>query len=349
MRSARSAIARLSALIGLAACLVIAARAPAWAGPTIEAIKRNGVLTCGVNTGVAGFSLPDAQGHWTGFDVDMCRAVAAAVLGDANKVKFVPLSAQQRFTALQTGEVDMLSARSTWSLVRDASLGLNFLTIVFYDGQSFMVPRKLGITQGKQLAGATICTQTGTTSELNLADYLRTNKLDAKTVVIEDRDGVEQAYFSGRCDAFSTDATSLAATRAGRAGVAASDHIILDERISKEPLSPAVRHGDDEFFDVAKWCIFALINAEEKGVGMQNVDAALASEDPEVKRLLGTTPGMGKALGLDEQWAYRIIKQVGNYGDIYARNLGPGTPLNLERGPNALWSKGGLLYAPPIR
>jgi general L-amino acid transport system substrate-binding protein len=318
------------------------------AGPTVEAMRRNGVLSCGVSTGVAGFSMADAQGRYAGFDVDICRAIAAAILGDAGKVKYVPLSAQQRFTALQSGEVDVLSNRATWTLVRDASLGINFLPIVFYDGQSFLVPKRLGITQGRELAGATICVQTGTTSELNLTDFLRANHLEAKTVVIEDRDGIEQAYFSGRCDAFTTDATSLAATRAGRAANAA-DHVILSERISKEPLAPAVRHGDDEFFDIAKWVIFALINAEEKGLTSANVDAALASEDPEIKRLLGTIPGAGKALGLDEQWAYRIIKQVGNYGEIHDRNVGIGTPLNLERGLNALWSKGGLIYAPPVR
>jgi len=332
----------------LVAALVLSARGAAVAGQTVDTIRRNGALTCGVSTGVAGFSMPDAQGRWSGFDVDMCRAVAAAILGDADKVKYMPLSAQQRFTALQSGEVDMLSNRATWTLVRDASLGINFLPIVFYDGQSFLVPRKLGLKEGRELAGATICVQTGTTSELNLSDFLRANHLDARTVVIEDRDGVEQAYFSGRCDAFTTDATSLAATRAGRAA-ATDDHVILAERISKEPLAPAVRHGDDEFFDIAKWTIFALVDAEEKGLGMKTVEAALTSDDPEIKRMLGVTPGAGKALGLDEQWLYRIIKQVGNYGEIHDRNVGIGTPLNLERGLNALWSHGGLIYAPPVR
>ncbi|MBI3516064.1 MAG: amino acid ABC transporter substrate-binding protein [Proteobacteria bacterium] len=318
------------------------------AGPTMDAIKRAGVLSCGVSTGVAGWSQPDSQGRWTGFDVDMCRAIAAAVLGDASKVKFVPLSAQQRFTALQTGEIDVLSSRATWSLIRDASLGINFLTISFYDGQGFLVPKKLNLKSAKELAGASICVQPGTTSELNLADYMRSNNLNARTVVIEDRDAVEQAYFSGRCDSFSTDATSLAATRAAKAA-SADDHVILPDRISKEPLAQAVRHGDDEFFDIAKWSIYALINAEEKGVTSANVDEMLKNEDPEIKRLLGTTPGMGKALGLDEQWAYRIIKQVGNYGDIFERNVGINTPLHLERGQNALWTQGGLIYAPPIR
>jgi general L-amino acid transport system substrate-binding protein len=342
------AIGRVLGGAGLVAALASSMVGGASASQTVDAIRRNGVLTCGVSTGVAGFSMPDAQGNWAGFDVDMCRAVAAAILGDAGKVRFVPLSAQQRFTALQTGEVDMLSSRATWTLIRDASLGINFLPIVFYDGQSFMVPRKLGIKTGRELAGATICVETGTTSELNLADFLRGNHLDARTVVVEGRDGVEQAYFSGRCDAFSTDATSLAATRAGRAA-SVDDHVILAERISKEPLAPAVRHGDDEFFDIAKWSIFILVNAEEKGLGATTVDAALTSDDPEIKRILGVTPGMGKALGLDDKWAYWIIKQVGNYGEIHDRNVGPGTPLNLERGLNALWTHGGLIYAPPVR
>jgi general L-amino acid transport system substrate-binding protein len=339
---------RTMGLLGVAALGWLGLAESAGAGPTVEAIRRNGVMACGVSTGVAGWSLADSQGRWNGFDVDICKAIAAAVIGDANKVKFVPLSAQQRFTALQTGEVEVLSSRATWSLIRDASLGINFLPISFYDGQSFMVPRKLNIKTARELAGGTICVQPGTTSELNLADYMRTNKLEAKTLTIEDRDAVEQAYLAGRCDSFSTDATSLAGTRAGRAA-AVEDHVILAERISKEPLAQAVRHGDDEFFDIGKWTVFALINAEEKGVTSANVDEALKSDDPEIKRMLGVTAGMGKALGLDEQWAYRVIKQVGNYGEIFERNVGLNTPLKLERGLNALWTNGGLIYAPPIR
>jgi len=348
MPSARGIVHAGFALVAGLLFLWVDPARPAIAGPTVEAMRSKGALACGVSTGVAGWSQPDAQGHWTGFDVDVCRAIAAAVLGDADKVTYVPLSAQQRFTALQAGEVDVLSNRATWSLIRDASLGINFLTIVFYDGQSFLVPKKLGLKTARQLAGATICVQPGTTSELNLADYLRTNHVDAKVLTIEDRDSVEQAYFSGRCDAFSTDATSLAATRAGRAQ-SADDHVILPERISKEPLSPAVRHGDDEFFDIAKWSVYALIDAEEKGVTSANVDQMLKSDDPEIQRMLGVTPGMGKALGLDDQWAYRIIKQVGNYGEIFERNVGINTPLHLERGQNALWTQGGMIYAPPIR
>jgi general L-amino acid transport system substrate-binding protein len=341
-------VGRGIAVAGLSAAVLVGIAATAAAGPTVEAIRKNGVLACGVSTGVFGWSLADKEGKWAGFDVDMCRAIAAAVLGDANKVKYQPLSAQQRFTALATGEVDVLSSRATWTLIRDASLGLNFLPIAFYDGQGFMVPKKLNLKSAKELAGASICVQTGTTSELNVADWLRSNKIEAKTVVIEDRDTIEAAYLSGRCDSFSTDATSLAATRAGRAAVV-DDHVILPDRISKEPLAQAVRHGDDEFFDIGKWSIFALIDAEEMGITSANVDEKLKSEDPETKRLLGTSPGMGKALGLDEQWAYRIIKQVGNYGEIFERNVGINTPLHLERGQNALWTHGGLIYAPPIR
>ena len=348
MPSAKGIVHAGSAFVVGLLVLVSGLGGPAAASPTVDAIRSKGSLACGVSTGVAGWSQPDSQGHWTGFDVDMCRAIAAAVLGDANKVKYVPLSAQQRFTALQAGEVDVLSNRATWSLIRDASLGIDFLTIVFYDGQSFLVPKKLNLKNARELAGATICVQPGTTSELNLADYLRTNHVDAKVLTIEDRDAVEQAYFSGRCDAFSTDATSLAATRAGRAA-SADDHVILPERISKEPLSPAVRRGDEEFFAIAKWCMYAVIDAEEKGIDSANVDQMLKSEDPEIQRMLGATPGMGKALGLDEQWAYRIIKQVGNYSEIFERNVGIKTPLHLERGPNALWTHGGLIYAPPIR
>ena len=339
---------RTMGLLGIAALGWLCLAHGAAAGPTVEAIKRNGVMACGVSTGVSGWSLPDTQGRWSGFDVDICKAIAAAVIGDANKVKYVPLSAQQRFTALQTGEVEVLSSRATWSLIRDASLGINFLPISFYDGQSFLVPRKLGIKTGKELAGATICVQPGTTSELNLADFLRVNKIQARQVTIEERDAVEAAYLNGRCDAFTTDATSLAATRAGRAAVA-DDHVILAERISKEPLAQAVRHGDDEFFDIGKWTVFVLIDAEEKGVSSANVDEMLKSENPTIKRILGVTPGMGKALGVDEKWVYAIVKQVGNYGESFDRNLGQKSPLRIDRGLNRLWKDGGLMYAPPIR
>ena len=331
----------------LAATALVALAAPAVAGPMLDKVKAQG-LTCGVSTGLAGFSLADSQGKFTGLDVDICRAIAAAVTGDANKVKFVPLSAQQRFTALQSGEVDLLSRNTTWTLQRDTQLGLNFAPTTYYDGQGFMVNKKLGVKSAKELNGATVCVQPGTTTELNLADYFRAQKMQFKPVVIEKLDEVEAAYFSGRCDVYTTDASGLAATRVSKAPNP-QDQVILPEIISKEPLAPAVRHGDDEFFDIVKWTIYALLEAEEKGIGSKNVDEMLKSEDPTIKRLLGATEGMGKSLNLDEKWAYNAVKQVGNYGEIYERNVGKDSPLKLERGLNDLWTKGGLMYAPPIR
>lgn len=321
---------------------------PAFAGPTLDKVKDQGTIVCGVSTGLAGFSLADSQGKFTGLDVDFCRALAAAVLGDANKVKFAPLSAQQRFTALQSGEVDLLSRNTTWTLQRDTQLGLDFAPTMYYDGQGFMVPKKLGVKSAKELNGATVCVQPGTTTELNLADFFRANKMQFKPVVIEKLDEVESAFFSGRCDAYTTDASGLAATRVSKAPNP-DDYVILPEIISKEPLAPAVRHGDNEWFDIVKWTVYALIEAEEKGVTSKNVDQMLKSDDPNVKRLLGVTPGMGKSLGLDEKWAYNAIKQVGNYGEIFDRNVGKNSPLKLERGLNDLWTRGGLQYAMPIR
>jgi general L-amino acid transport system substrate-binding protein len=320
----------------------------AQAGPTLDAVKKNGVLSCGVSTGLAGFSLADSQGRYTGLDVDVCRMVAAAVLGDASKVKFVPLSSQQRFTAIQSGEVEILSRTTTWTLQRDTQLGLNFAPVVYYDGQGFMVPKKLGLKSAKELKGATVCVQPGTTTELNLADFFRANKIDFKPVVIEKLEEVEAAYFSGRCDAYTTDRSGLAATRIGKASNP-DDHVILPEVISKEPLAPAVRHGDDEWFDIVKWTVFAAIEAEEDGITSKNVDEKLKTDDPNVKRILGVTPGMGKAIGLDEKWAYNIVKLVGNYGEIFDRNVGKDSPLKLERGLNDLWTRGGLMYAMPVR
>jgi general L-amino acid transport system substrate-binding protein len=320
----------------------------AQAGPTLDGVKKNGVLSCGVSTGLTGFSQADSQGRYTGLDVDVCRMVAAAVLGDASKVKFVPLSSQQRFTAIQSGEVEILSRTTTVTLSRDTQLGLNFAPVVFYDGQGFMVPKKLGLKSAKELKGATVCVQPGTTTELNLADFFRANKLDFKPVVIEKLDEVEAAYFSGRCDAYTTDRSGLAATRIGKASNP-DDHVILPEVISKEPLAPAVRHGDDEWFDIVKWSIYAAIEAEEDGITAKNVDEKLKTDDPNVKRLLGVTPGMGKAMGLDEKWAYNIVKQVGNYGEVFDRNVGKDSPLKLERGLNDLWTRGGLMYAMPVR
>jgi general L-amino acid transport system substrate-binding protein len=322
--------------------------APAQAGPSLDKIKQAGNLVCGVQTGVAGFAQPDSQGKYSGFNVDICRAISAAIFGDPDKVKYVPLTAQQRFTALQSGEVDMLSNNTTWTLQRDTELGFDFAPIVFYDGQGFMVAKKLNVKSAKELNGATVCVQPGTTTELNLADYFRSNKMEYKPVVIEKVDEVVGAFFSGRCDAFTTDSSALAAVRVGRASNP-DDYVILPERISKEPLAPVVRHGDNQWHDIVDWVIFAMMEAEEKGITQKNVDEMTKSEDPSIKRMLGTTPGMGKALGLDEKWAYNAIKLVGNYGEIFDKHLGLGSPLKLERGYNNLWTKGGLIYPPPIR
>jgi len=320
----------------------------AHAGATLDAIKQRGEVNCGVSTGVAGFSIADSQGKYTGLDVDVCRAISAAIFGTGDKVKFFPLSAQQRFSALQSGAVDLLSRNTTWTLTRDTALGLNFTVTTYYDGQGFMVPKKLGVKSAKELNGATVCVQPGTTTELNLSDYFRANKMTFKPVVISDLAEIEAAFFSGRCDVYTTDASGLASTRAVKASNP-DDYIILPEIISKEPLAPAVRHGDDEWFDIVKWAIYALIEAEEKGVNQANVDQMKTSDDPVIKRLLGTTPGMGKALGLGEDWAYNELKAVGNYGDIFERNVGVKTPLKLPRGLNALWTSGGLIYAMPVR
>jgi general L-amino acid transport system substrate-binding protein len=320
----------------------------AEAGPTLDKVKQAGQISCGVPTGVAGFAAPDSQGHWAGFDVDICRALSAAIFGAADKVKYVPLTAQQRFTALQSGEVDLLSNNTTDTLQRDTALGLNFAPVVFYDGQGFMVPKKLGIKSAKDLNGATICVQPGTTTELNLADYFRANKMEFKPVVIEKIDEALNAFFSGRCDVYTGDASAVNANRLSQAPNP-DDYIILPERISKEPLAPVVRHGDEEWNDIVRWVVYALIEAEEKGITSKNVDDMAKSDDPNIKRMLGVTPGMGKALGLDEKWAYNEIKLVGNYGEVFDRTLGKDTELKFDRGLNNLWTHGGLMYAMPIR
>jgi general L-amino acid transport system substrate-binding protein len=322
---------------------------PAHAGKTLDAIKARGQVVCGVNTGLAGFSAADSQGNWTGLDVDVCRAVAAAVLGDGTKVKFVPLNAQQRFTALQSGEIDVLSRNTTWTLTRDASLGLHFTGVTYYDGQGFMVPVKSKIKSAKQLKGATVCVQSGTTTEKNLTDYSRANNLGIKPVVFEKVEAATGAYFSGRCQAYTTDASGLASVRNKEAKNPA-DHVILPELISKEPLGPSVRRGDDEWFAIVKWVVYGLIEAEEYGITQGNVDKMLAeSQDPVVLRVLGKSEDTGKLLGLDRNWMVNALKAVGNYGEIFERNVGPKTPLNLPRGTNNLWNKGGLMYAPPVR
>ena len=329
--------------------LLAALSAPAHAGKTIDAIKARGQLVCGVNTGLAGFSQADSAGNWSGLDVDVCRAIAASLLGDPAKVKWVPLSAQQRFAALQSGEVDVLSRNTTWTLTRDVSLGLNFTGVTYYDGQGFMVPVKSKIKNAKQLKNATVCVQSGTTTEKNLTDFSRANNLGIKPIVFEKLEATNAAYFSERCQAYTTDASGLASIRNKEAKNPA-DHLILPDLISKEPLGPAVRRGDDEFFAIAKWVVFGLIEAEDYGVTQANVEAMQRdSKDPVVGRLLGTTEDIGKLLGLDKDWLVRALKATGNYGEIFERNVGPKSPLGLPRGSNNLWSKGGLIYAPPVR
>ena len=316
-------------------------------GLTLRKVMKNKSLSCGVTSGVPGFSSPDSKGRWKGLEVDICRAIAAAVFGDPDKVKYVSLSAQARFTALQSGEVDVLSRVTTWTLGRDTSQGLNFGPTTFYDGQAFMVRKKDNIKSVKDLGGASICTQQGTTTELNMADYFRANRIKVKTLTFESRDEVNQAFFKGRCDALTTDSSGLAAEKSKVKN--ANDYLILPEIISKEPLGPAVRHGDDHWLDVVKWVIFAMITADGWGMTSQNIDSFKKDNNPNIKRFLGIIKGNGKSLGLSETWAYNIVKKVGNYGEIFERNVGKNTPLKLERGLNAHWSKGGLMYAPPMR
>ncbi|HMC16565.1 MAG TPA: amino acid ABC transporter substrate-binding protein [Albitalea sp.] len=341
-------ISRLAAAVGVAAVAASLAT-PAHAGKTLDTIKQRGTINCGVSTGVAGFSAPDSQGNWSGLDVDTCHALAAAVLGDAKKVNFVPLNSQQRFAALQSGEVDLLARNTTWTLTRDASLGFHFTTVTYYDGQGFLVPKKLKITSPKQLKNAEVCVQSGTTNEKNVADYFRANNIKIKPVVFEGFEASFKAFFAGRCQAYTTDVSGLAGLR-NKEAKNPDDYVILPDLISKEPLGPLVRRGDDEWFADVKWVIYALIEAEEYGLTQANVDEQKASsKDPVVQRILGTSEDTGKLLGLDKDWAYRAIKAVGNYGEIFERNAGPKSVLKLPRGANNLWSKGGLIYAPPVR
>jgi general L-amino acid transport system substrate-binding protein len=317
------------------------------AAGTLDDVKAKGTISCGVSQGLAGFSLADAKGEWTGLDVDFCRAVAAAVFNDATKVKFVPLSAKDRFTALQSGDIDILSRNTTWTMNRDTKQGLKFAGVMYYDGQGFMVRKSLNVTSALQLDGASVCTQTGTTTELNLADYFRSKNMKYEIVSFEKNDDVVKAYDSGRCDVFTTDASGLYAERVKLTNPA--DHIVLPEIISKEPLGPVVRQGDDAWFNVVKWTYFALLNAEELGVTKANVDEMLNSQNPEVRRLLGKEGTFGADIGLSNAWAYQTVKLVGNYSDVFERNIGVNTPLKIARGINALWNKGGFQYAPPIR
>jgi general L-amino acid transport system substrate-binding protein len=334
-------------LLKLSAIAALATATLAMAG-TLEDVQKAGVLKCGVNTGLPGFSEADSKGQWRGLDVDYCRALAAVVLGDASKVKYVPLNAKERFTALQSGEIDVLSRNTTDTETRDTALGINFTGVMYYDGQGFMVPRALGVKSAKELDGATICIQAGTTTELNLADYFRANHMKFKAITFDTNDQVNKAFEAGRCDVVTTDASGLYAERTKMKNP--EKYVILPEIISKEPLAPAVRHGDDRWFDIAKWTRNALLTAEEKGVTMANVDEAKAkSTDPETRRLLGVEGDMCKNVGLDKECFYRAIKQVGNYGEIFERNVGVKTPLKIERGLNALWNKGGIQYSPPFR
>jgi general L-amino acid transport system substrate-binding protein len=346
----RNAIRQAS--LALIACLAVLPASGARAGKDLDAIRSRGSLICGVAAnGLAGFMVVDSQGRWTGIDIDVCRAVAAAIFGDAEKVKYVPLSGQQRFTALQSGEVDMLSNNTTWTLTRDSALGLDFTAVTYYDGQGFMVHKKLGVKSARELNGASICVPSGSTTELNIADYFRANKMAFKPVVIEDMDQIRAAFFNGRCDVYTGDSARLYSSRAANVPPPAKpeDFIILPEIISKEPLAPAVRHGDQQFSDIVRWTQYAMLEAEEYGITSRNVDEMSRSDNPTIKRILGVTPGMGKALGIDQKWVHNIVKQVGNYGETFDRNLGKDSPIRMERGLNRLWTQGGLHYAPPIR
>jgi general L-amino acid transport system substrate-binding protein len=314
---------------------------------TLKAIKDRGLVSCGVTQGLAGFSLPDDKGNWTGLDVDICRAVAAAVFNDPSKVKFVPLSAKDRFTALQSGEVDLLSRTTTWTLSRDTSLGANFTGVTYYDGQGFMVKKSLKVNSALELNSASVCVATGTTTELNLADYFKGNNMKYEVIAFATADDTIKAYESGRCDVFTTDQSGLYAERLKLANPA--DHVVLPEIISKEPLGPMVRHGDDQWFDIVKWALYAMVTAEELGITQKNVDEKAKSDNPELKRVLGSDGNLGEQLGLTKDWVIRIVKAVGNYGESFDRNVGAGSKLGIARGLNQLWNKGGLQYAPPIR
>jgi general L-amino acid transport system substrate-binding protein len=329
----------------VAAALGVAATAAQ--ADTLDDVKAKGFLQCGANTGLLGFGSPDDKGEWKGFDVDFCRAIAVAIFNDPTKVKFTPLTAKERFTALQSGEVDVLVRNTTWTLSRDSQMGLIFAGVNYYDGQGFMVRKSLGISSALELSGASVCVQTGTTTELNLADYFRANGMTFNPVVFEKSDEVVQAYDAGRCDAFTTDASGLYAERLKLTNPA--DHMVLPEIISKEPLGPVVRQGDDKWLTIVKWTHYAMLNAEEAGVTSANVDQMKTSDNPDIKRLLGTEGAFGEPMGLANDWAANVIKTVGNYGEVFDRNVGPDTPLGISRGLNALWTKGGLQYGAPIR
>ena len=337
---------KINAIIGLGAVAMFAA--VAHAGPTLDAVKKKGFVQCGVSTGLPGFSVADDTGTYTGIDVDMCRAVAAAIFGDAGKVKYSPLTAKERFTALQSGEIDILSRNTTWTYTRDTSLGLNFTGVNYYDGQGFLVNKNLGVKSALEMSGASFCIQAGTTTELNLADYFRSNKMQYTPITFDTSDQTIKAFEAGRCDALTSDQSQLYALRIKLADPQSA--MVLPEVISKEPLGPVVRQGDDEWFNIVKWSLFAMVNAEELGVTSANVDEMkTTTTDPNVRRLLGLEGVKGDWMGLPDNWGYSIVKQVGNYGEAFERNVGKGSPLGISRGLNALWSKGGLQYAPPVR
>jgi general L-amino acid transport system substrate-binding protein len=342
----RTAFAALLAL--LASLPGGEARAQAQApGPTLAAVKARDVLACGTSTGAAGFSLPDSRGVYRGIDTDLCRAVAAAVLGDAAKIRWVPLTTQARLPALQSGQVDVLIRTVTWTQGRDTANGLNFTAVSFFDGQGFMLRKSLNVSRAVDLGGAAICVVAGSTNELNLSDWARVNNVRYAPVVFEQNDEARRSYFNGRCDAYSTDASQLAGLRASFPNP--EEHVILPDIISKEPHAPVVRHGDDQWFDIIRWTFFALVTAEELGLTQANVEEGLRSENPEIRRLLGLSGDHGPLMGLDRRWAYNAIRAVGNYGEVFERNLGQGSPIKLERGLNDLYTRGGLMYAPPIR
>lgn len=332
--------------IAFGAAVVLALAATAHAG-TLEKVRERGHLICGTSPGVPGFSLPNAQGQWGGLDVDLCRAVAAAVLNDTSKVKYIPLNPKDRFAVVQSGEVDVLSRQTTWSLSRDTTLGLSFSAITYFDGQALMVRQSLGIKSAKDLGGATICVQGGTTTELNIADFFQKNGTKYEPVTFASGDEAIKAFETGRCDAFTTDASALYAYRLKVANP--QDFAVLPELISKEPLGPAVRRGDEAWANIVRWAHYAMVNAEELGISSENAEEQLKSANPEIRRFLGVDGNLGEGLGLTKDWAYRIVKQVGNYGESYAKYLGPSSPLGIPRGANNLWSKGGLQYAPPVR
>jgi ABC-type amino acid transport/signal transduction systems, periplasmic component/domain len=335
----------LSAVVGVAAFAGLGAVSASAA--TLDDVKAKGFVQCGVSTGLAGFSNPNDAGDWSGLDVDLCRAVAAAIFNDPKAVKFSPLSAKERFTALQSGEVDLLSRNTTWTMNRDTAQGLVFAGVNYYDGQGFMVRKSLGVNSALQLSGASVCVQTGTTTELNLTDYFKANNMTYNPVVFEKLDEVNAAYDANRCDVYTTDQSGLYAIRLGLTNP--DDHMVLPEVISKEPLGPVVRQGDGQWLSIVKWVHNAMLNAEEMGITSANVDEMLNSTDPNVMRLLGKDGTFGADIGLSNEWAYQVIKHVGNYGEAFERNVGTGSPLGIARGLNAQWSKGGLQFAPPIR